>query len=288
MYMSMPPQSASSHHIPSCLYAYSSSQLCAGPFLSVKHHTPPNHLHLRPFNLWLQLCPHGLYLPPEQQAASNAYRVNVALHPHRCYHIIILRSHVSTSSFLKFLGSSTSGNADFQKAAPQISQLLEMLRSSRQQLTQLWHSRKAKLEQCFQLRIFEADIEKVWVVICSGTIHHHHHAITERHWCVLCSLIEKIFHQILRNWKHYGMQWMNTEIKWKELRMVIISMHGTCKNKVRVGADDGDWFDTMLSILSPSSVHYARPKKIVVSVTHTSIYTDDIAQTASKRIPSHI
>ena len=66
------------------------------------------------------------------------------------------------------------GNADFQKAAPQISQLLEMLRSSRQQLMQLWHARKSKLEQCFQLRIFEADVEKV----CSrkyatGTVIHY-------------------------------------------------------------------------------------------------------------------
>ncbi|KAK2189418.1 hypothetical protein NP493_107g06017 [Ridgeia piscesae] len=58
-------------------------------------------------------------------------------------------------------GSSMCGNADFQKAAPQISQLLEMLRSSRQQLMQLWHARKSKLEQCFQLRIFEADVEKL-------------------------------------------------------------------------------------------------------------------------------
>ena len=60
------------------------------------------------------------------------------------------------------------GNADFQKAAPQISQLLEMLRSSRQQLMQLWHARKSKLEQCFQLRIFEADVEKVCFWKCAS------------------------------------------------------------------------------------------------------------------------
>ena len=102
----------------------------------------------------------------------------LVLHPHRCYHIIFLDptvtcSYIITYPFLCFSGSSICGNADFQKAAPQISQLLEMLRSSRQQLTQLWHSRKSKLEQCFQLRIFEADIEKVCLChMCSGTIHY--------------------------------------------------------------------------------------------------------------------
>ena len=54
-----------------------------------------------------------------------------------------------------------SGSADFQLAAPQISQLLENIHASRQHLNQLWHMKKMKLEQCFQLRLFEQDVEKV-------------------------------------------------------------------------------------------------------------------------------
>ena len=54
-----------------------------------------------------------------------------------------------------------SGNADFQSAVPQISQLLDNLQSTKQHLNQLWSVKKMRLEQCFQLRIFEEDVEKV-------------------------------------------------------------------------------------------------------------------------------
>lgn len=54
-----------------------------------------------------------------------------------------------------------SGNADFQSAVPQISQLLENLQSTKQHLNQLWVVKKMRLEQCLQLRIFEEDVEKV-------------------------------------------------------------------------------------------------------------------------------
>ena len=61
-----------------------------------------------------------------------------------------------------------SGNADFQTAAPQISQLLDNLQATRTHLQQLWTSKKLKLEQCFQLRLFEQDAEKVGM--CSSKI----------------------------------------------------------------------------------------------------------------------
>ncbi len=54
-----------------------------------------------------------------------------------------------------------SGNNDFQTAAPQISALLDNLHASRQHLNQLWSMKKLQLEQCFQLRLFEQDVEKV-------------------------------------------------------------------------------------------------------------------------------
>lgn len=43
----------------------------------------------------------------------------------------------------------------------QVSSLLDKLHSTRQQLHQMWHVRKLKLDQCFQLRLFEQDAEKV-------------------------------------------------------------------------------------------------------------------------------
>ncbi|XP_074654482.1 kalirin-like isoform X2 [Tubulanus polymorphus] len=53
-------------------------------------------------------------------------------------------------------------NADFQMAIPQITEVLDDLHSIRTRLHQLWTSRKTKLEQCFQLRLFEQDVEKMF------------------------------------------------------------------------------------------------------------------------------
>ncbi|XP_070570002.1 kalirin-like isoform X4 [Ptychodera flava] len=58
--------------------------------------------------------------------------------------------------------SMTSANADFQSAAPRISNLLESLHSTREHLQDLWHDRKLKLDQCFQMRVFEQDCEKMF------------------------------------------------------------------------------------------------------------------------------
>ncbi|CAE1271123.1 Kalirin,Triple functional domain protein [Acanthosepion pharaonis] len=55
-----------------------------------------------------------------------------------------------------------SGNADFQSAVPQISHLLDNLQSNKQYLNQLWLSKKVRLEQCLQLRVFESDAEKMF------------------------------------------------------------------------------------------------------------------------------
>lgn len=60
--------------------------------------------------------------------------------------------------------SSSSGgmcNTDTQGLVPRITQLLDKLHSTRQHLHQAWHVRKLQLDQCFQLRLFEQDAEKV-------------------------------------------------------------------------------------------------------------------------------
>ncbi|KAM8883086.1 triple functional domain protein-like isoform 4-T4 [Synchiropus picturatus] len=70
-------------------------------------------------------------------------------------------------------GSSSNGgvcNADTQGLAPRITQLLEKLHSTRQQVHQAWHVRKLQLDQCFQLRLFEQDAEKMfdWIMHNKG------------------------------------------------------------------------------------------------------------------------
>lgn len=60
-----------------------------------------------------------------------------------------------------------SGNADFIQVVPQINRLLDNLHQTKQHLNQLWHMKKAKLDQCYQLRLFEQDIGKVSFILKS-------------------------------------------------------------------------------------------------------------------------
>jgi hypothetical protein len=70
-----------------------------------------------------------------------------------------------TVCFLDNTGSVASAYVDMQPTAPQISQRLDFIRAACENLVQLWQVRKMKLEQCFQLRLFESDIEKVrWLL----------------------------------------------------------------------------------------------------------------------------
>ncbi|XP_017276467.1 triple functional domain protein isoform X7 [Kryptolebias marmoratus] len=69
--------------------------------------------------------------------------------------------------------SSSSGgvcNSDTQGLVPRITQLLDKLHSTRQRLHQAWHVRKLQLDQCFQLRLFEQDAEKMfdWIMHNKG------------------------------------------------------------------------------------------------------------------------
>lgn len=58
-------------------------------------------------------------------------------------------------------------HADTHNLVAKVTGLLDKLHGTRQNLQQLWHMRKLKLDQCFQLRLFEQDAEKVRVMFCS-------------------------------------------------------------------------------------------------------------------------
>ncbi|XP_060534993.1 triple functional domain protein isoform X2 [Cylas formicarius] len=55
---------------------------------------------------------------------------------------------------------------DAQDIKNLVLQNLEAVHSSQQHLLQLWHHKKVKLDQCFQLRLFEQDCEKMFDWIC--------------------------------------------------------------------------------------------------------------------------
>uniref|UniRef100_A0A8D8Y3N1 Triple functional domain protein n=2 Tax=Cacopsylla melanoneura TaxID=428564 RepID=A0A8D8Y3N1_9HEMI len=62
--------------------------------------------------------------------------------------------------------SSGVSNPDLQAALPQMLHHLESLRSLKAHLLQQWQHKKVKLDQCFQLRLFEQDCEKMFDWIC--------------------------------------------------------------------------------------------------------------------------
>ncbi|XP_066539118.1 triple functional domain protein isoform X2 [Hoplias malabaricus] len=71
---------------------------------------------------------------------------------------------------LQRIKSGDRGRGDVQGLAPKVSALLDKLHAARQHLHQAWHMRKLKLDQCFQLRLFEQDAEKMfdWIVHNKG------------------------------------------------------------------------------------------------------------------------
>lgn len=60
-------------------------------------------------------------------------------------------------------------HADVHNLVAKVTGLLDKLHGTRQNLQQLWHMRKLKLDQCFQLRLFEQDAEKVNSTLLSYT-----------------------------------------------------------------------------------------------------------------------
>jgi len=48
-------------------------------------------------------------------------------------------------------------------------QMVEQIHGAKEQLLQLWHAKKLKLDQCFQLRHFEQDCKKVIIMHARGT-----------------------------------------------------------------------------------------------------------------------
>ncbi|KAB5586590.1 hypothetical protein PHYPO_G00003450 [Pangasianodon hypophthalmus] len=100
-------------------------------------------------------------------------------------------------------GTKTGG--DVQGLTPKVSALLEELRTARQHLHQAWHGRKLKLDQCFQLRLFEQDAEKMfdWIVHNKGLFLTSYTEIGANHQHVL---------ELQTQHNHFAMNCMNVYV----------------------------------------------------------------------------
>uniref|UniRef100_A0A8C5EAA0 Triple functional domain protein-like n=1 Tax=Gouania willdenowi TaxID=441366 RepID=A0A8C5EAA0_GOUWI len=71
---------------------------------------------------------------------------------------------------LQRLQLQTTGGGNAHNLVAKVTGLLDKLHGTKQNLQQLWHMRKLKLDQCFQLRLFEQDAEKMfdWIMHNKG------------------------------------------------------------------------------------------------------------------------
>uniref|UniRef100_A0A673HF11 non-specific serine/threonine protein kinase n=1 Tax=Sinocyclocheilus rhinocerous TaxID=307959 RepID=A0A673HF11_9TELE len=105
------------------------------------------------------------------------------------------------------------GRGDIQGLAPKVQALLDKLHATRQHLHQSWHMRKVKLDQCFQLRLFQQDAEKMfdWIVHNKGLFLTTYTEIGPNHQHVL---------ELQTQHKHFAMNCMNVYVNISRIMSV--------------------------------------------------------------------
>uniref|UniRef100_A0A672Q7L3 non-specific serine/threonine protein kinase n=1 Tax=Sinocyclocheilus grahami TaxID=75366 RepID=A0A672Q7L3_SINGR len=105
------------------------------------------------------------------------------------------------------------GRGDIQGLAPKVQALLDKLHATRQHLHQSWHMRKVKLDQCFQLRLFQQDAEKMfdWIVHNKGLFLTTYTEIGPNHQHVL---------ELQTQHNHFAMNCMNVYVNISRIMSV--------------------------------------------------------------------
>ncbi|KAK1794796.1 hypothetical protein P4O66_010000 [Electrophorus voltai] len=102
---------------------------------------------------------------------------------------------------------------DAHGLSPRVSALLDKLHAARQHLHQAWHARKLRLDQCFQLRLFEQDAEKMfdWIVHNKGLFLTSYTEIGAKHQHVL---------ELQTQHNHFAMNCMNVYVNISRIMTV--------------------------------------------------------------------
>uniref|UniRef100_A0A8C1M6E1 non-specific serine/threonine protein kinase n=1 Tax=Cyprinus carpio TaxID=7962 RepID=A0A8C1M6E1_CYPCA len=105
------------------------------------------------------------------------------------------------------------GRGDIQGLAPKVQALLDKLHATRQHIHQSWHMRKVKLDQCFQLRLFQQDAEKMfdWIVHNKGLFLTTYTEIGANHQHVL---------ELQTQHNHFAMNCMNVYVNISRIMSV--------------------------------------------------------------------
>ncbi|XP_041858726.1 kalirin isoform X2 [Melanotaenia boesemani] len=163
-----------------------------------------------------------------------------------------------------------SGSADFQSLVPKVASLLDKLHSTRQHLHQMWHVRKLKLDQCFQLRLFEQDAEKMF-----DWISHNKEVFLQSHTEIGRSYQHAVELQTQHN--HFAMNSMNAYVNINRImsvasRLAEASHYASTQIKQISGQLDQDWksfaaaLDERSTILAMSSVFHQKAEQFLSEV----------------------
>ncbi|XP_067460366.1 kalirin isoform X4 [Thunnus thynnus] len=163
-----------------------------------------------------------------------------------------------------------SGSADFQSLVPKVASLLDKLHSTRQHLHQTWHVRKLKLDQCFQLRLFEQDAEKMF-----DWISHNKEVFLQSHTEIGRGYQHAVELQTQHN--HFAMNSMNAYVNINRImsvasRLAEAGHYASTQIKQISGQLDQDWksfaaaLDERSTILAMSSVFHQKAEQFLSEV----------------------
>uniref|UniRef100_A0A6Q2ZJM2 non-specific serine/threonine protein kinase n=1 Tax=Esox lucius TaxID=8010 RepID=A0A6Q2ZJM2_ESOLU len=161
-----------------------------------------------------------------------------------------------------------SGSADFQSVVPKIASLLDKLHSTRQHLHQMWHVRKLKLDQCFQLRLFEQDAEKMF-----DWISHNKEVFLQSHTEIGVSYQHAVDLQTQHN--HFAMNSMNAYVNINRIMSVASRLaeagHYASQQIKQISAQlDQEWksfaaaLDERSTILAMSAVFHQKSEQVML------------------------
>ncbi|KAM4559204.1 kalirin isoform 1-T1 [Odontesthes bonariensis] len=163
-----------------------------------------------------------------------------------------------------------SGSADFQSLVPKVASLLDKLHSTRQHLHQMWHVRKLKLDQCFQLRLFEQDAEKMF-----DWISHNKEVFLQSHTEIGRGYQHAVELQTQHN--HFAMNSMNAYVNINRIMSVASRLaeagHYASAQIKQISAQlDQDWksfaaaLDERSTILAMSAVFHQKAEQFLSEV----------------------
>uniref|UniRef100_A0A671Z378 non-specific serine/threonine protein kinase n=1 Tax=Sparus aurata TaxID=8175 RepID=A0A671Z378_SPAAU len=151
-----------------------------------------------------------------------------------------------------------------------VASLLDKLHSTRQHLHQMWHVRKLKLDQCFQLRLFEQDAEKMF-----DWISHNKEVFLQSHTEIGRSYQHAVELQTQHN--HFAMNSMNAYVNINRIMSVASRLaeagHYASAQIKQISAQlDQDWksfaaaLDERSTILAMSSVFHQKAEQFLSEV----------------------